>query len=136
MPRPPSTQPTDVELEILQVLWELGPSTLGFIHDRLAQTRPATYVTTQKMVRVMVEKGLVLCDDSIHPRVYQAARPKDETQRHMVSGLADKAFSGSAAQLVMSLLSSDKVDRAELAEIRRLIVDAETSLAKPRSKKR
>ena len=73
MPRSPSPQPTEVELEILQVLWQHGPCALGEIHAALAAHSERAYSTKRKMVQVMREKGLVSSDDSVRPQRYFAA---------------------------------------------------------------
>ena len=121
MPRYPSRQPTEVELEILHVLWELGPSPLGEIHRAVAGRREVAYSTTRKMVQVMQDKGLVQCDETTRPRQYAAVRPRDETQLGLLDDLARRAFGGSTQKLVMRLLSSDRLSEDELAELKKLI---------------
>ena len=117
----PSPNPTEVELEILHVLWELGPSPLGNIHKAVVQRREVAYSTTRKMIQVMREKGLVQCDDSVRPQIYSAARSRDETQQGLLNDLVHRAFSGSSEKLVMSLLSADKLSAEELAELKNLL---------------
>ena len=117
----PSSHPTEVELGILHVLWELGPSPLGNIHKAVVQRREVAYSTTRKMIQVMREKGLVQCDDSVRPQIYSAARSQDETQQGLLNDLVHRAFSGSSEKLVMSLLSADKLSAEELAELKTLL---------------
>jgi len=124
MPRHPSTQPTDVELRILNALWELGPSTVREVHRALSPDRDDGYSTTLKMLQVMREKGLVLRDDSVRPQRYCAAKTKQETQLQMLDALTQKAFGGSAASLMMRMLSGRRVSTEELEEIERLIQEA------------
>jgi BlaI family penicillinase repressor len=76
MPRHSSSQPTEVELEILHTLWELGPCPLGNIHQAVAERREVAYSTTRKMIQVMREKGLVQCDETVRPQLYRAARSR------------------------------------------------------------
>ena len=125
MARPPSPQPTDVEMEILNVLWEQGPSTVREIHDALAATRETGYSTTLKMVQVMREKGLVNRDKSVRPQIYRPALSQEETQSAMLDQLANKAFGGSVERLVLSLLSSDRLSPDELKQLQRMIRQAE-----------
>jgi len=124
MPRYPSSQPTDVELQILAVLWEQGPSTVRQVHDALAAQRDTGYSTTLKMIQVMREKGLVVRDDSVRPQLYRAAETKTQTQLQMLDDLAQKALGGSATKLVMRMLSAHRVSAEELAEMQRLIEKA------------
>jgi predicted transcriptional regulator len=125
MARPPASQPTDVELQILDVLWQRGGSTVREVHDALSTARETGYSTTLKMLQVMLEKGLVRRDDSIRPQRYRPAKTQKETQRQLLDNLTQKAFGGSAKRLVMQMLSSRRITPADLAEIRRLIKNAE-----------
>ncbi len=121
MPRHRSSQPTEVELQILRILWEHGPSTARQIHNLLTPERETTYSTTVKMLSVMFEKGLVQCDDSVRPQVFRPAVAKDRTQRGMLQELIQKGYDGSVGSLVMQALSSRKSSPDELAEIRCLL---------------
>ena len=124
MPRYPSSRPTDVELQILDVLWQRGPSTVRQVHDVLAAQRETGYSTTLKMIQVMREKGLVVRDESVRPQLYRTAESKRETQLQMLDDLSQKAFGGSAKKLVMRMLSAQRVSAEELAEMQRLIEQA------------
>jgi len=121
MPRPPSSQPTDVELEILGVLWQRGASTVREVHEALAPQRERGYSTVLKMLQVMREKGLVLRDESVRPQLYRAALSKSQTQLNMVDALVQKAFGGSARKLVMRMLSAERLSAEELAQMQQLI---------------
>lgn len=116
-------RPTDAELSILRVLWTSGPSTVRHVHEALSPNKQTGYTTTLKLMQIMVEKGLVLRDSSRRSHVYSAADPQAETERRLVKDLADRAFGGSAAALVMRALRSHRPSAAELDEIRRLIKD-------------
>jgi BlaI family transcriptional regulator, penicillinase repressor len=121
MARPISSQPTDVELQILSILWELGPSPVREIHKRLEAAKGTNYSTTVKMLAVMLDKGLVKRDESDRPHVYRAAEPRQRTQKRMLGTLIDRVYDGSAMSLVLQALSSRPASKAELDEIRRLI---------------
>jgi len=125
MPRRPASHPTEVELEILLVLWEHGPCPMGKIHETLSEGRDTVYTTTQKMVQVMRGKGLVNTDDSVHPPLYTAAESREQTQLSMLDDLAQRVFGGSAKKLVMSLLSAKRITADELREIQRLLRQSE-----------
>jgi len=121
MPRPSSSQPTDVELQILKVVWEQGPSTVREVHMVLAKTRDTGYSTTLKMMQVMLEKGLLKRDDSVRPQLYRAAKSQSRTQVQMLDDLTRRVFQGSAQGLVMSMVASGRLTADELAEIKQLI---------------
>lgn len=124
MPRHPSSKPTDVELKILEVLWRRGPSTVRQVHLELAAERDTGYSTTLKMMQVMREKGLIVRDDSVRPQLYRSAETQEQTQLGMLDDLAQKAFGGSAANLMMRMLSADRVSPEELEQIQELIQKA------------
>ena len=116
-------RPTEAELEILRVLWERGPSTVRQVHESLSE-RETGYTTTLKLMQIMADKGLVTRDESARTHVYAARLSQENTQRQLVNDLVDRAFGGSAAELVLRALSSHKTSDEELREIRKLIDDA------------
>jgi len=125
MPRPAATQPTDVELQILRILWERGPSPVREIHAELGAEKGTSYSTTVKMLAVMLQKGLVKRNESAQPHVYRAVLTRESAGRRMVKSLIDKVFDGSASHLVLQALSSEKATKEELAEIRKLLDEME-----------
>jgi predicted transcriptional regulator len=125
MARPPASQPTDVELQILQVLWDHGASTVRFIHDWLSETRETTYATTVKMLVIMFEKGLVTRDDSVRPQLYRAAATRKSTQKQMLNEFIQKVYDGSAASIVLQALSSKKASKEDMTKIRELLDELE-----------
>jgi len=114
-------RPTDSELEILNVLWERGPSTVREVQEVLAETRENGYTTVLKILQIMAGKGLVERDEGQKAHVYRAVGEREKTQRLLVNDLVDRAFDGSAAGLVVSALGSKRASSAELAEIRALL---------------
>lgn len=118
-------RPTDAELEILNVLWQRGPSTVREVYEVLLESKDIGYTTILKLMQIMSEKGLVSRDESDRTHVYHAKRAQDETQRQLLSDLLDRAFNGSPTKLVMQALSSKKASRKELAEIRRMLDELE-----------
>src|SRR4051812_4890605 len=125
MPSKSLPRPTDAELEILNVLWRRGPSTVREVYEILLESKDVGYTTVLKLMQIMSEKGLVSRDESDRRHVYDAERAQDETQRQLLSDLQNRAFNGSAMKLVMQALSSKKASREELAEIRRLLDELE-----------
>jgi predicted transcriptional regulator len=117
--------PTAAELEILHVLWECGPSTVGFVNEKLNEKKRVGYTTTLKLMQIMAEKKLVLRDKSKRAHVYSAGVSAEQAEKQLVSGLIDRAFRGSASRLVMQALSTRKASEEELDEIRRLLDEIE-----------
>jgi predicted transcriptional regulator len=114
-------RPTDAELEILTVIWSIGPGTVRQVHKCINSRRPAQYSTILKFMQIMADKGLLLRDERQRAHVYAAARPREWTQRQLAGHLLERAFSGSARALLVGVLSAKKASRSELAEIRKLV---------------
>lgn len=121
MSKPNTAQPTEVELQILRILWELGPSPVREIHRKLEAAKGTNYSTTVKMLSVMLDKGLVKRDEDVSPHIYRAASSREKTGRKMLSDLVEKVYSGSTMSLVLQALSSTKATREEREELRRLL---------------
>lgn len=91
----------------------------------LAQTRPTGYTTVLKLLQIMTSKGTVVRNEEARAHIYKAGQPAGNTKRQLVGDLLQKAFSGSASQLMMHALASNKTSSGEIAEIRRLLDDYE-----------
>jgi BlaI family transcriptional regulator, penicillinase repressor len=116
-------RPTDAELEILTVLWSIGPATVRDVHSALTRRRPAQYSTVLKFMQIMAEKGLVRRNETQRAHIYEAAKPREWTQRQLAGDLLERAFSGSARALLMGALSARKATKKELAELRKMLDD-------------
>lgn len=125
MGNPDLSRPTDAELGILRVLWRRGPSTVRQVCETLGQEREIGYTTALKLMQIMTEKGLVERDETERTHVYRARLTKEQTQQQLVGDLLDKAFGGSASQLVMQALAAKPASADELARIRRLLDELE-----------
>jgi predicted transcriptional regulator len=121
----PATRPTDAELAILRVLWERGPSTVRQVFEVMSEEKDLGYTTVLKMLQIMNEKGLVQRDATDRVHVFSTAQSQTQTQRNMLNDLLDKAFGGSSTSLVMQALATRKASHEELAEIRKLLDQAE-----------
>ncbi|NKB66402.1 MAG: BlaI/MecI/CopY family transcriptional regulator [Candidatus Latescibacteria bacterium] len=121
MARRKQTQPTEAELEILNILWRDGPSTVRQVQHQLNAVRPTGYTTALKFLQLMIDKELVLRDDSGHAHIYRAKAPQQQTQRQLLGDLMERGFGGSAMQLAMQALSLQKVSSEEVAQIRTLL---------------
>lgn len=119
--RKPAVKPTEAELEILQILWQHGPATVRQVHDRLADDRDVGYTTTLKNMQNMVQKELLLRDDTSRSHVYSAAMRQEDTQRMLLDRFLGTAFGGSASRLVMQALGHQKTTPEELQQIKELI---------------
>jgi BlaI family transcriptional regulator, penicillinase repressor len=125
MEKSPIPKPTVMELAILRVLWERGPSTVREVCDVLDSQKSTGYTTVLKLLQIMTVKGMVVRDEEARAHVYVARQPAESTKRQLVSDLVQRAFAGSASQLMMHALSGKKTSRDEIEEIRRMLDEHE-----------
>lgn len=114
-------RPTDAQLSILTVLWEIGPATVRQVHEALPEQVRRGYTTTLKLMQIMAEQGLVDRDESARSHVYSACSKETDTQDRLLEDLVEKAFRGSSAHLALRALSQRRASSQELAQIRALL---------------
>lgn len=114
-------RPTDAELAILRVLWQRGPSTVRQIWENLAQDPQPVYTTVLKLLQIMTEKGIVERDEQQRTHIYRTYLSQEQTQRQLVNDLLERAFGGSARQLIMQALADKKPTTEELAQIENVL---------------
>src|SRR3954471_3586620 len=114
-------EPTKSELEILQVLWRSGPSTVRFVNDQLNELkREVQYTSTLKLMQIMVEKGLLKRDESQMKHVYSAAQEESSTKSYLLQRFVETMYNGSASNLMLQLLGNKKTSKEEIKLIREL----------------
>jgi BlaI family transcriptional regulator, penicillinase repressor len=111
-------KPTESELEILQVLWDRGPSTVRDVNDILGQKREIGYTTSLKLMQIMHEKNMLTREKDGKTHIYHAALPRESTQKVLLDRLLESAFGGSAMSLVMQTLGGHKASPSEIDQIR------------------
>lgn len=121
--------PTETELEILQLLWEFGPSTVRFVNEKQNELKNADvgYTTTLKIMQIMTEKGMLDVNKESRQHIYTPNIDETETKGKLLDGFLKKTFSGSASKLVMQALGNHKPSKKELDEIKKFINDIENS---------
>ena len=113
--------PTAAEVDILAVLWRLGPATVREVHEQLG--KDSEYNTTLTQMRLMTDKGLLRRSERFRNHVYEPAAPREQMQQRIAGDLIQRVFGGSAKGLILGALGARKVSGDELAEIRRMIDD-------------
>lgn len=138
-------KPTESELEILQLLWALGPSTVRTVNERLndpansprslrrstAAPREVGYTTTLKIMQIMHEKGLVSREEDGRTHIYAAAVNEEETQSALLQQFVDAAYRGSAMKLVLQALGNHDASQSELDEIKAMLAQMEQNQSEP-----
>lgn len=117
--------PTESELEILQILWEFGPSSVRFINDKQNEKKEVGYTTTLKIMQIMVDKKILDVNKDNRQHVYSSAIDESETKSNLLDGFLKKTFSGSAMKMVMQALGNHNPSQDELEEIKNLINEIE-----------
>jgi predicted transcriptional regulator len=125
-------EPTQRELEILRVLWDLQEATVREVYEELRETLPIVQNTVQAFLRVMEEKGLVEHRVEGRAFIYRATRPREQTGRHLVGRVLDCVFNGAVDQLVDSLFAHRAPTNDELQRLEALIEQAKHEGARER----
>lgn len=118
-------KPTESEMEILQVLWEEGHSTVREVHEILSAKKESGYTTTLKLMQIMHDKGLLNRNDEARSHIYSATVKKESMQKQVVSKMITGMFKGSPAKLIMHALGNHKASKEELAEIKKYLDELE-----------
>ena len=121
MARPTTGRPTDLELEILKVLWERGPSSVREVWKTMAASRPIGYTTVLKIMQIMRDKELLACDASQRPQVYRTRQSQRKVLKLLAGDLVDRVFGGSTRLLLLHALEGMRSRPDELKEIRDLL---------------
>jgi predicted transcriptional regulator len=126
MNKTPTSRPTEAEMEILQVLWERGPSTVREVNEKLNRHRRVGYTTTLKLLQIMTEKGLTKRDQEQRTHIYAPLVERNETRAKLLDRFVNTAFGGSAMSLVMQALGNHNASEEELVQIRILLSEMES----------
>ena len=115
-------EPTKSELEILQVLWKHGPSTVRFVNDTLNEMKRAVqYTSTLKLMQIMADKQMLTRDESSMKHVYHAAIGEQKTKSALLEKFIDALYDGSASSLMLQLLGNKKTSKKELQAIKDIL---------------
>ena len=125
-----TAKPTASELEILQILWSRGPSTVRDVHLVLTlnQGKPIGYTSVLKLMQIMTAKGTVRRNEQQRAHVYEAVHPAEKTKRQLATDVLQRVFDGSASELMMHALSGGQRSKEEIEELRRMLDDYERKL--------
>jgi BlaI family transcriptional regulator, penicillinase repressor len=121
----PQNNPTPSELEILQVLWSRGPSTVREVYEILSSTKQIGYTSVLKLMQIMTAKGLVTRSEDQRAHVYSAGEPAEKTKQQFATDVLTRVFQGSASELMLHALAGRRSSKEELKELRRLLDEYE-----------
>jgi BlaI family transcriptional regulator, penicillinase repressor len=121
MSRSPSKHPTELELEILKVLWRIGAATVRQVRDELASVRDLAYTSVMTMLTIMADKGYVTRTKDGRSFIYEATYHETKATKSMLQDVVDRLFGGSTTAVMQHLLETSDLDDDELKQIRSLI---------------
>lgn len=121
-----NTNPTQAELEILNILWEDGPSTVRSINDKLNKKKKTGYTTTLKLMQIMLDKNLLSRIDGKRGHIYYPESGREEIQGKLLRKFLKSTFSGSSSTLIIQALGNHKPSKKELHKIKELIEKLES----------
>jgi BlaI family transcriptional regulator, penicillinase repressor len=125
MARPASTHPTELELDILKILWRRGPSTVRQVREALAPARKLAHTSVITMMNIMTDKGYLACDAEGNTHIFRAKVSAQSVRKRMLGDLVRRAFDGSAIAVMLNLLDTSNLKDDELAELRRRLEEKE-----------
>lgn len=118
-------KPTETELEILQILWQKGPSSVRDVNDAMSHEKEIGYTTTLKLMQIMNEKELTERDTASRTHIYTAKVEEEKVKSGLLKSFINSAFRGSASSLVMQALGQSNASLEELDQIKSLIQQIE-----------
>jgi BlaI family transcriptional regulator, penicillinase repressor len=121
MARPASKHPTELELEILKVLWEKSPLAVRDVRGALGPARRLAYTSVMTMMNIMVAKGYLAREKTGAVFLYRPKVTQKATTRRMLRDLLDRVFDGSASAILVNLLDSSDVKEEELLKLREIV---------------
>ncbi|WP_316820962.1 BlaI/MecI/CopY family transcriptional regulator [Pedobacter gandavensis] len=125
---PKLIEPTKAELEILQVLWEQGPSTVRLVNDKLNEFREVNYTSTLKLMQIMAEKGILSRDESQMKHIYHVMEKEQTTKDFLLDKFIDTMYNGSAGRLMMQLMGNKKTSKEDLEAIKSMLNQLEKNV--------
>ena len=114
MARKESTTLTEAELRLMNVLWDRGPCRVKDVLDALPADPPLAYTTILTTLRILEDKGYLEHDKDGRAFLYKPRVPRDQARQSAVRQVLSRFFEGSAEQLVLSLLKTEKLSSAEM----------------------
>ena len=125
MARKESTTLTEAELRLMNVLWDRGPSTVKDVLDALPDDPPLAYTTILTFLRILEDKGYLEHEKDGRAFLYKPRVPRDQARQSAVRQILSRFFEGSAEQLVLNLLNTEKLSSEEMKSLRKLIKEAQ-----------
>jgi len=115
------TVPTKSEIEVLKILWRVGPSSVRAVNNDINLNRKVSYTSTLKTMQIMAEKGLLTRNESSMKHIYYPAEEEATTKKYLTQNFIDNVFNGSTSKLILELLGGKSTGNKDLKEIEQLL---------------
>jgi len=129
MARPRTGRPTDLELLVLKILWDRGPSTVREVWEIVSKDRDVVLTTVLKIMQIMRDKEMLVADESCRPQLFRAARRQSTVLKHLARDLVDRAFDGSTRNLLLHALDPNNITPEDMLALRELLDEIEGDLS-------
>ncbi len=116
-----SRHPTELELEILKILWRDGPCSVRHVREELAGFRNLAHTSVMTMMTIMVGKGYLKRSKKSKRYIYKPNISEEDTTQGMLGDIVERLFQGSKMTAMVQLLEMGDIDEEELTELRKLI---------------
>ena len=113
-----SYQPTDAELEILQIIWELEPVGVRDVFERICVNKDVGYTTVLKQIQRLTEKGVLSRTDAAGTHLYVSKLKEQEVKTDLLDKMIQTAFGGSALKMMMHALGAESTSEEELLALK------------------
>lgn len=113
-------KPTESEMEILQILWDKGQSTVREVHEALDK-KGVGYTTTLKLMQIMFDKHMVIRDTSSRSHLYSANISEEKTQNQFLDRMIETVYNGNTSRLIMQALGNHKASKEEIELIKQYL---------------
>ncbi|MBK9109366.1 MAG: BlaI/MecI/CopY family transcriptional regulator [Saprospiraceae bacterium] len=118
-------KPTEGELDILQILWKIGPCSVKQVNSCMNEKKEVGYTTSLKMLQIMFEKGLVERESAGKIHLYTAVIKESQVQKSFLKNMIDQVFEGSPMEMVVQALGNYKASPDEIKDLKKLIQEME-----------
>ena len=121
--RPKKNVLTDLELEIMKVIWRREKVTVREVYEELLQHRKIAYTTVMTMIGILERKGRLIKQETDRAYLYTPSEPRTDVVGSMVQDFLKRVFDGSAKPLLLHLVENQKISAEELDDIRKRVKD-------------
>ena len=128
--------PSDVELQVLAVLWELGPSSVRDVREALPDQKKRAYTTVLSLLQGLERKKLADHEQQGKTNIYHATVSREQVLEPMMKRMLRQVFGGRASQAMQFLLTDEQISGSELDEMQDLIDQFQKKKTKKKTKKK